>query len=498
MKGTLLARLDSIENPTILVVGDLMLDLYVWGDVERISPEAPVQVLNVESEEPRPGGAGNVAGNLAALGANVICCGLVGDDADGRSLRQMLKKINIDVSGIFKDRMRPTTVKTRMIAHSQQLLRVDRESARPMDEAIRSRLLECITGCLPACDAVVLSDYGKGALPDEAVAAIVAACKKARKPVLVDPARQRNFKAYAGCALLKPNRAEAALASGIEITDVDSMKAAAQKLMRITKAKHLIITQGGDGMTIFGKGAEPIHIAGLSRPVFDITGAGDTVLSLLGYVLAGGGTIEEAAEIANVAGGLVVGKIGAAPVTKAEITRELLGFYHIASHKLKTFEEIVQACAEHRRRKKRIVFTNGCFDLLHVGHIKLFQFARDKGDVLIVGLNSDASVGQLKGAGRPVLDQNERAYILAALEHVDHIVIFEETTPLNLIRAIKPDILVKGADYTEDTVVGRSFVESYGGRVELAPLVEGVSSTGIVSRIINGEGPPPQRQSGKK
>jgi len=178
-------------------------------------------------------------------------------------------------------------------------------------------------------------------------------------------------------------------------------------------------------------------------------------------------------------------------VTKAEITRELLGFYHIASHKLKTSEEIVQACAEHRRRKKRIVFTNGCFDLLHVGHIKLFQFARDKGDVLIVGLNSDDSVGQLKGAGRPVLDQNERAYILAALEHVDHIVIFEETNPLNLIKAIKPDILVKGADYTEDTVVGRSFVESYGGRVELAPLVEGVSSTGIVSRIVNGEGPPP-------
>ncbi len=489
MRGALLSRLNSIENPTILVVGDLMLDLYVWGDVRRISPEAPIQVLRVESEEARPGGAGNVAANLAALGADVYCCGLVGDDAHGQTLRRKLKEFKVDLSGIIEDRARPTTVKTRMIAHGQQLLRVDKETARPIDETLQSEIIERITGFLPSCDAVLLSDYGKGALPDETIAAVIAACKEKRTPVLVDPARRRNFRVYAGCTVLKPNRAEAAEASGIDIVDVDSMEAAAGKLQRMTRARHVVITQGGDGMTVFGKSAAPIHVAGLSRPVYDITGAGDTVLSLMGYVLAGGGTIKEAAEIANLAGGLAVGRIGAVPVTKAEIIQDLLGFHQIASHKLKTFDEIVQACAEHRRRKQKIVFTNGCFDLLHVGHIKLFQFAADKGDILIVGLNSDDSVRQLKGPERPVLNQSERAYILSAIEHIDYLVIFEETTPLNLIRAIRPDVLVKGADYTQDTVVGRGFVESYDGRVELAPLVEGVSSTGILSRIANGEGP---------
>jgi len=248
-----------------------------------------------------------------------------------------------------------------------------------------------------------------------------------------------------------------------------------------------VITQGGEGMTLFRKAADPVHIAGLSRPVCYITGAGDTVLSLLGYVLAGGGTIEEAAEIANIAGGIVVGKIGAAPAARAEIIRELLGIHHIASHKLKTFDEIITVCKEYRRRKQQIVFTNGCFDLLHVGHVKLFQFAKDNGEILIVGLNSDASIKKLKGHGRPVLDQDERAYILSALEQVDYIVIFGESTPLSLIKAVRPDVLVKGADYTKDTVVGRDFVESYGGRVELAPIIEGVSSSDIISRIANSE-----------
>ena len=488
MREALLAKLDSIASPTVLVVGDLMLDLYVWGGVERVSPEAPVQVLNVSSDESRPGGAGNVAANLAALGARTRCFGIVGDDSNGQQLCQMLKEQGVDISGIVLDKARPTTIKTRMIAHGQQLLRVDRESNRSIDDTLRSEMFALFEDSLPACDAVLVPDYGKGALPDELLGEILAACKKARKPVLVDPARDRGFRAYAGCTVLKPNLAEASAAAGIKITDVKTLEEAAEIILRQSKAKNLVITQGGDGITIFKKGAEPVHVAGLSRPVYDVTGAGDTVLSLLGFVLAGRGNILEATEIANVAAGLVVGKIGASPVTKAEIGQELRGLHQIASHKLKNFDEIVQACSEHRRRKQKIVFTNGCFDLLHVGHIKLFQFAKSKGDVLIVGLNSDDSVGQLKGPDRPVLNQNERGYILAALEHVDYIVVFEETTPLNIIRAIRPDVLVKGADYTEDTVVGRGFVESYGGKVELAPLVEGVSSTGILSRIANGEG----------
>jgi D-beta-D-heptose 7-phosphate kinase/D-beta-D-heptose 1-phosphate adenosyltransferase len=489
MKSTLLARLESIKPPTILVVGDLMLDLYVWGSVERISPEAPVQVLKVKSEESRPGGAGNVAGNLSALGARSLCCGVVGDDAHGRSLCRMLGRFKADTSGILRDKNRPTTVKTRMIAHSQQLLRVDREEARELGQSLQAKMLKNIDRLLPSCDAVMLSDYGKGTIPDELVSDILSACKKHNKLVLVDPARQRDFRSYNGCTVLKPNSAEAAKASGIEIVDRPSLEAAARKLLNITRAKYLVITQGNEGMTIFRKAAKPVHIAGLSRPVFDITGAGDTVLSLLGYVLAGGGTIEEAAEIANVAAGIVVGKVGAAQVTRAEIIQELLGFHHIASHKVKPLDEIISICKEHRRRNQRVVFTNGCFDLLHVGHIKLFQFAKNNGEILIVGLNSDASVRKLKGTGRPVLDQNERAYILSAIEQVDYIVIFGETTPLKLIKAIKPDVLVKGADYTKDTVVGRNFVESYGGRVELAPLIEGTSSSGIMSRIVRNRKP---------
>ncbi len=488
MRTALLTLLESIDNPSILVVGDMMLDLYVWGDVERVSPEAPVQVLTVDSDESRPGGAGNVVANLAALGARVHCCGIVGDDPNGQTLRRMLKELGADISGMILDGTRPTTVKTRIVAHGQQLLRVDRESSLPIGEALQTEMLGQFKDSLASCDVVLVPDYGKGALPAELLAEIMSACKQAGKPALVDPARDRDCRVYAGCTLLKPNIAEAAAAAGLKVANIETLEAAAKKLFRLSRANNLVITQGGDGMTIFSKGAAPVHVAGLSRPVYDVTGAGDTVLSLLGYVLAGGGSILEAAEIANIAGGLVVGKIGAASVTKAQLAGELRGLGYIASHKLKSFDEILPACAEHRRRKQKIVFTNGCFDLLHVGHIKLFQFAKSKGDTLIVGLNSDDSVRQLKGPDRPVLNQDERGYILAALEHVDHIVIFDETTPLNLIRAIRPDILVKGADYTEDTVVGRGFVESYGGRVELAPLVDGVSSTGIMSRIANGEG----------
>lgn len=485
MREGLISRLEATQNPAILVTGDLMLDMYVWGNVERISPEAPVQVLKIESEEPRPGGAGNVAANLCALGARVSCCGVVGDDVNGRLLCRLLGKLGVDTSGMLRDKARPTTVKTRMIAHGQQLLRVDKEETRPPDGILERKLLEHVDALLPSCDAVLLSDYGKGALSDEAIRKIVAACNKNNKPVLVDPARNRSIESYKRCTVLKPNRSEAALAAGMKIADEASLEAAAKRLLDISQAGYVLVTEGGNGMTVFRKSAEPLHVAGLSRPVYDITGAGDTVLSLLGYVLAGGGTIEEAAEIANVAGSIVVGKLGAAPVTKQEIIRELLSFQHVASHKVKTGDEIAAVCKEHKRRKEKIVFTNGCFDLLHIGHIKLFQFAKNNGEVLVVGLNSDASVRKLKGPSRPVLKQTERAYILSALEQIDYIVVFDETTPLKIIKAVKPDVLVKGADYSRDTVVGRDFVESYGGRVELAPLVEGASSSGIMSRIVN-------------
>jgi D-beta-D-heptose 7-phosphate kinase/D-beta-D-heptose 1-phosphate adenosyltransferase len=498
MRETLLARLESLRSPAVLVLGDLMLDLYVWGDVDRVSPEAPVQVLNVECEEARPGGAANVASNLAALGAKVLCSGVVGADANGRSLCRMLDRLKVDTAGIVHDKTRPTTVKTRMIAHSQQLLRVDRENVAPLSKTCRSELMEHIARAADACDVVVISDYGKGALPGETLTAVLSLCKKKKKPVFIDPARERDFGLYRGCTLLKPNLAEARSASAVDIVDEKSLEKAGRTLLRKTDAAHCVITRGGEGMTVFSKGARPFHVAGLIRPVYDITGAGDTVISLLSYGIGGGGAIEEAAELANVAASLVVGKIGAAPVTRAEIIRELLGLHHIESHKVKTFDEIVSVCEESRRRKETVVFTNGCFDLLHVGHIRLFQFAKNNGQILVVGLNSDASVRKLKGSGRPILNQQERSYILSALEQVDYIVIFGETTPLRLIKAVRPDVLVKGADYTHDTVVGRDFVESYGGRVALAPLVEGVSSSDIMSRIAENDKTPGKSRSRKR
>ncbi len=483
MKAACLARLQTIEAPKILVIGDLMLDLYVWGKVERISPEAPVQVLKVESEEARPGGAANVAGNVAAMGAEVFCCGIIGDDAHGRSLCRLLGKQKVNTSGIVRDKARPTTVKTRMVAHNQQLLRVDKEQIHPLNQSMQKKLLSNINSILPACGAVLFSDYGKGTISDELVGEILSACNREGKMTFIDPALRRDPRVYSGCTVLKPNEAEAGAGAGIEIRDEESLKLAAEKLLKVVRPQYLVITRGDKGMTIFRKGAPAQHVTALSKPVFDVTGAGDTVLSLLGYVLAGDGTIEEAAEIANVAAGIVVGKVGAVPVSKPEILREFLGYYQAAAQKVKTMSEISALCRQLRRVNRKIVFTNGCFDLLHAGHINLFQYAKSNGEVLVVGLNSDSSVKKLKGPKRPVLSQDERAYVLSAIEQVDYVVIFHELTPLKLIRAVRPDVLVKGADYTKEAVVGGEFVESYGGQVKLAPLVDGVSSTNIMSRI---------------
>jgi D-beta-D-heptose 7-phosphate kinase/D-beta-D-heptose 1-phosphate adenosyltransferase len=439
-------------------------------------------VLKVESEEARPGGAANVAGNLAAMGARVFCCGVIGDDADGRSLCRLLGKWRVDTSAVLRDRGRPTTVKTRMVAQGQQLLRVDREQVHGLGRPLQKKMLEQIEELLPSCDAVLFSDYGKGAIPDELVANLLQACRHREKMVLVDPSLKRDVSLYNGCAVLKPNRVEAAAASGVEIRDWVSLGAAAERLLKLAKPQNLVITQGGEGMTIFRLKKEPVHVPALERPVFDVTGAGDTVLSLLGYVLAGGGSIEEAAEIANIAGGIVVGKVGAVPVSKEEIIHELLRD-NPAAQKVKTLGQISAICRELRRDNRKVVFTNGCFDLLHVGHIRLLEFAKNNGEILIVGLNSDSSVARLKGPKRPVLGQDDRATILSAIKQVDYIVIFDELTPLRLIKAVRPNTLVKGADYAKDAVVGGEFVESYGGKIMLAPLVEGVSSTNIMSRI---------------
>ena len=483
MTDRLVQLVRDIAPPRALVLGDFMLDRYVWGDVERVSPEAPVHVLDVDREEDRPGGAGNVAVNLRALGAEVVCIGLRGNDAEGRALVRLLKRAGADVTGLIQDKDRRTTLKTRMLAANQQVLRVDREDREPVSGRMARSVLAAYRQALKACDVIVIPDYAKGCVPPAVAKAVIAAARDRDVPVLVDPHRRADYVKYQGCTILKPNLAEAGIVLGDDpLTDAEVVEAG-QTLRKQVRADAVVLTRGAAGMTLVRRGARPVHVRGLPRQVYDVTGAGDTVLAALAWALGGGTPLSDAVEIANVAASVVVGKLGSATVTTDELVHHLLDVHHAAGMKLVPTAKIGDALTPLRAAGKRIVFTNGCFDLLHIGHIRSLQFAKGLGDVLVVGLNTDASVRRTKGPGRPVLDEGDRAHILGALEAVDYIVLFSETTPLRLIKHVRPDVLVKGQDYTRQTVVGANFVEAIGGRVVLAPLIDGPSTSGLLDRI---------------
>lgn len=466
-----------------LVVGDLMLDEYLWGRAERISPEAPVQVVDVVREELRLGGAGNVVHNLAALGVQVSVCSVVGDDQNGRELLGQFSHHDIDTRAIFLDPDRRTSRKTRVVAAHQQIVRIDRESREALPPSVEQQL--CLWIAAHACEyrVIVLSDYSKGVLTPAVIAAAVSAAAAAGIPVLVDP-KGTDFTRYGGATLLTPNRKEAEAASGVVITDAASLAEAAAVIMEAAGLQHLLITRSEEGMSLFSRGGEVVHIPTVAREVFDVSGAGDTVLAALAVGVASGFSMAESARLANVAAGIAVGKLGTSIVTPQEII-DTVSLSHMDSHaKIKSLEVLSGLIAAEKNRGKRIVFTNGCFDLLHFGHVKYLQKARSLGDLLVLGLNSDASVRRLKGPKRPLIDQEERAHLLAALDCIDYVVIFDEDTPLELITALKPDILAKGGDYALDGVVGRDFVESYGGRVELITFVDGKSTTNIIERVL--------------
>lgn len=484
--------ISNLGSPKIMVIGDLMLDKYVWGEVKRISQEAPIPVINVSSEDVRPGGAGSVVNNLKTLGAQVFACGIIGDDTHGHTLLNIFKNMGVDTAGIIIDKSRPTILKMRLMGHLQtagkgvqQLLRVDYEKTHVISMETEAQLNVYLNKTISACDMVLVSDMNKGLLSHSLLKMIVALCKKHKKIAIVDPKLVSDYSCYEGFTAMTPNRNETETATGIKITDSDSLNHAGRKLVSRLSLEYCIITLDRDGMFLYHKNGNGKIIPTTPRNVFDVTGAGDMVLSMFGMVVGSGHSFEDAAPLANIAAGIEVGKIGATPVSKGEILGELMIGRNQLSSKIKDVEVLVGILNEHRKKNDKIVFTNGCFDILHVGHIEYLKFARKQGDLLVVGLNTDRSVKSLKGPSRPFVSEAERAKMLAALEDVTYVVLFDELTPVELIKTVKPDALVKGEDWKDAGVVGREFVESYGGKVVLAPLVEGVSTTNIVSRIIN-------------
>lgn len=495
MTDGLRAIWNDLGHPRILVVGDLILDRYVRGEVERISPEAPIPVLRVTQEELRLGGAASVANNLAVLQAKVTCCGVLGDDEPGRQFRRLLVEQDIEQHALVLDGRRRTTVKTRMIAHVQHVLRVDEEDTVPVSPEVHRQLVAILEEAIPQHDIVLVSDYGKGLVTAALMERIVMLCRRVGRKVLLDPNKTGDFSPYRGVTALTPNRAESELATGIKIPRGSRPDAAAAKLMEGLDLDAVVITLDQDGIAVKQRGGELTMIPTRPRAVYDVTGAGDMVLSVLGLVLAAGGGFADAARLANVAGGLEIERVGVTPLTRKEIGEAIVGEHASPADKCKALAELVKTLDEHRRRRERIVFTNGCFDVLHIGHIKSLEAARRFGDVLVVGVNSDTSVARLKGPDRPIYNQQERAEILAALADVNYVTVFDEDTPLNLIGAIRPDVLVKGRDWQNAGVVGQEVVESYGGRVELIDLVTGVSTTDIITRVLARHGKEPGRTS---
>ncbi|MFT5875804.1 MAG: D-beta-D-heptose 7-phosphate kinase/D-beta-D-heptose 1-phosphate adenosyltransferase [Clostridium sp.] len=462
----------------MLVIGDLMIDHYLWGSTNRISPEAPVQVVDVQKETTVLGGAGNVVNNLVSMGAEVMVVSVVGEDAVSAELIQMLEDIDVR-HNLICDKNRKTTKKSRIIASAQQIIRYDQESKEDISNESITLINKALFNINEQFDVVLVSDYGKGVITDSLMSKIIFWASATDTKVLVDP-KGDNYSKYIGSYLLTPNKKEAEHATKINIIDTDSLKDALKKLQTTAGLVVPMITLSEDGIAILDENNEVVIKPTVAREVYDVTGAGDTVLASLGYCLANGENIVDAMEFANLAAGVVVGKIGSATATLEEIEeyKSSLHKSSIESH-IKTFEEIEQTVKRLKKQNKKIVFTNGCFDILHKGHVQYLDKAKSFGDVLILGLNSDASVSALKGPNRPINSEDDRGYILAALESVDYVVKFKDETPLSLIEIVQPDVLVKGGDYEGKQVVGSEIADE----LKLVQFVDGKSTTKTIEKI---------------
>jgi D-beta-D-heptose 7-phosphate kinase/D-beta-D-heptose 1-phosphate adenosyltransferase len=465
----------------VLVVGDLMLDRYILGEVDRISPEAPVPVLRHVQRYERPGGAANVAMNLAGLGCQTFLAGFWGNDAEQGELAGFLDEAKIDTAGVVSTPL-PTISKTRIVGRQQQLLRLDIESREKPGAEYQQRLIERTEVLATKVHAVILSDYAKGALTNELCERVIRAARGAGVPVLADP-KTPDFSKYSGATTVCPNLSELAVATGQPAHEIDALLAAGERLRLEHDFRFLTVTMSEKGIRVLSDAGTYFSPA-RAREVFDVSGAGDTVIATLAASLAGGLQVNTAVDLANLAAGIVVGKVGTVPIAHHEVIAALTPSSGINfGEKMLDRERLATRVSEWKAAGETIVFTNGCFDLLHVGHVTLLEDCHRFGSKLVLGLNSDASVCRLKGPTRPIVGERERSRVMAALAAVDAVVLFDEDTPMELIKAVKPDVLVKGGDYSVETVVGHEIVLAAGGRVEIVPTVEGFSTTNIVRKL---------------
>lgn len=476
-------KLHGIIGARVLALGDIMLDRFVYGDADRLSPEAPIPVLKIRREQVMPGGAGNMVRNVATLGATGTLIGVVGEDEAATMLRSRIADQERFRARLISGPDRTTTVKSRFVVGGQQLLRTDFEDTRPVEGDLAKQVLEIYESEIDAADIVVLSDYAKGLLSDVVLRPAIEMAQSRGKPIIADP-KSRDFSRYRGVGVLLPNALELTLATGMPCDTDEEAAAAAAVAIRDAGIDNVLVTRSSRGMTLATRDAEPIRLPARAREVHDVSGAGDTVVATLSVALAAGFDLESAAKLANVAAGIVVAKVGTAAVYLDDLVEALQSADVMSlSAEVVTLERALEQVERWRAVGHRIGFTNGCFDLIHPGHVSMLTQAKSACDRLIVGLNTDDSTRRLKGAGRPIQSETARAIVLASLGAVDLVIPFDEDTPIELIRAIRPDVLVKGADYTKDQVVGADVVAGYGGQVMLARIESGYSTTRTIARV---------------
>jgi D-beta-D-heptose 7-phosphate kinase/D-beta-D-heptose 1-phosphate adenosyltransferase len=486
MATRLIELVEKFPKARVVLAGDFMLDRYIFGSTNRVSPEAPIPVLRFQREEFRLGGAGFVMAALGALGASVSCVGVVGVDHAGEELRTRLVGAGANVDGLIATKDRPTVAKTRLLGSSedrspQQMIRLDIEETGPVEGPVGDAMIAQAAVALNNADLLCLEDYDKGVLSAPVCKRLIELARAKGIPVFVDPARLRDYSKYAGATVLKLNLPEARGTTG-----QSSHEAAAEQLLSSLNLEAVVITLNDDGAYLATRDGERQLLASRPRQVADATGAGDTVLAMLCMARAAGASWADAVALGNVAAGLEVEKLGCVPITPAEIIHDLMIENIEEAGKERTLATLLPELQRHRDAGRKIVFTNGCFDLIHLGHVKYFQFARSQGDLLVVGVNTDDSIRRLKGPKRPVVNEFDRVGVLEELKSIDYLIRFNEDTPMELIESVKPHVLVKGEDYKKSQVVGADFVESYGGKVVLAPLIDGRSTSALIQKIIEG------------
>ena len=474
-------EIERLGGRRVMVVGDLILDRYVWGHSERTSPEAPVLVLEYDSEHVLLGGAGNVANNLCAAGAQVIPCGVVGDDDNGAQIRRMMEELGIPIGGVITDATRPTIEKTRMLAGGQQVLRIDRERRHLLNHHTLGRLWGIIAKNAAKCCGIILSDYLKGVLSAELIGEITRLCRAEGLPVVADP-KGVDYRRYRGVDFITPNQKEAQAASGVTVDGEESLIRAGRQLLRITRGRGVVITRGHEDTILFLRRGKPFQAPVQSREVYDVSGAGDSFISYFALALFAGHTPQKAAVLGNLAGSLAVQKIGAAPVSREEMIAELSAEH--PAHKLKTLQELEGICARLRSQGKRIVMVHGSWDLIHAGHIRFLGQARRLGDVLVVSAYTDRMIRKLKSGGRPFIELNQRAEILSAIDSVDYVVTCDAETPGRLIEALKPAVLAGGKGHQPAEYFFDKMVKPFDGAVRLLPLHPEATTEAVVERIV--------------